>query len=56
VSKPAKPDDELPFTAPEVAAEVSHRLSHLGAERRMSTKAVDAYRRDARRFLDFAGS
>jgi hypothetical protein len=42
-----------PFTAPEVAAEVGHWLSHLGAERRMSAKTVDAYQRDVRQFLDF---
>jgi integrase/recombinase XerC len=44
---------DLPFTAPEVAAEVGHWLSHLGAERRMSAKTVDAYQRDVRQFLDF---
>jgi integrase/recombinase XerC len=53
VSKPAKTADELPFTAPEVAAEISYWLSHLGAERRMSAKTVDAYHRDVRQFLDF---
>ena len=49
--KREKPD--LPFTAPEAAAEVSNWLSYLGAERRMSAKTVDAYRRDVRQFLDF---
>src|SRR5258708_8866432 len=44
---------DLPFTAPEVAAEVGHWLSHLGAERRLSAKTVDAYQRDVRQFLDF---
>jgi integrase/recombinase XerC len=44
---------DLPFTAPEVAAEVAHWLSHLGAERRMSAKTVEAYQRDVRQFLDF---
>src|SRR6266478_8658101 len=44
---------DLPFTAPEVAAEVGHWLSYLGAERRMSAKTVDAYQRDVRQFLDF---
>ena len=48
-----KPADELPFTAPEVAAEISHWLAYLGAERRMSAKTVDAYHRDVRQFLDF---
>jgi integrase/recombinase XerC len=44
---------DLPFTAPEVAGEVGHWLSHLGAERRMSKKTVEAYQRDVRQFLDF---
>src|SRR5260221_35210 len=44
---------DLPFTVPEVAAEVGHWLSYLGAERRMSAKTVDAYQRDVRHFLDF---
>jgi integrase/recombinase XerC len=44
---------ELPFAAPEVAAEVGHWLSHLGAERRMSGKTVEAYRRDVHQFLGF---
>jgi integrase/recombinase XerC len=44
---------DLPLTAPDVAAEVGHWLSHLGAERRMSAKTVDAYQRDVRQFLDF---
>jgi integrase/recombinase XerC len=43
----------LPFTAAEVAAEVGHWLAHLGAERRMSPKTVDAYRRDVHQFLGF---
>jgi integrase/recombinase XerC len=41
------------FLAPEVAAEVARWLSHLSAERRMSEKTVDAYRRDALQFLAF---
>jgi integrase/recombinase XerC len=43
----------LPVTAPEVAAEIGHWLSHLSAERRMSAKTVEAYQRDVRQFLDF---
>jgi integrase/recombinase XerC len=39
--------------APEVAAEIGHWLAHLGAERRMSAKTVEAYQRDVRQFLDF---
>ena len=47
-----KPED-LPFAATEVAAEVVRWLSHLGAERRMSGKTLDAYRRDVHQFLAF---
>src|SRR5690348_4455894 len=45
--------EELPFTATEVAAEVVRWLGHLGAERRMSDKTLDAYRRDVHQFLAF---
>jgi integrase/recombinase XerC len=44
---------DLPFTAPEVAVEIGRWLAHLGAERRMSAKTLEAYRRDAFQFLDF---
>src|SRR5262249_61256309 len=44
---------ELPFTAPEVAAEVMRWLAYLGAERRMSPKTVEAYQRDVSQFLSF---
>lgn len=53
MSKPESPTADLPFTAPETAAEIRHWLSHLGTERRMSAKTVDAYHRDVRQFLDF---
>ncbi len=43
----------LPATAPEMAAEISRWLAHLGAERRMSARTVEAYQRDVRQFLDF---
>jgi integrase/recombinase XerC len=43
----------LPFTAPEVAAELSRWLAHLGAERRLSAKTVEAYQRDTHQFLAF---
>jgi integrase/recombinase XerC len=39
--------------APDVEAEVARWLAHLGAERRMSPKTLDAYARDARQFLAF---
>jgi integrase/recombinase XerC len=39
--------------APDVAAEIGHWLGYLNAERRMSPKTLDAYRRDAGQFLGF---
>ena len=36
-----------------MAAEVARWLAHLGAERRMSAKTVEAYERDVRQFLGF---
>ena len=39
--------------APKIAAEIASWLSHLGAERRMSPKTVEAYRRDVLQFLAF---
>ena len=36
-----------------VAAEIEHWLGYLGAERRMSAKTLDAYRRDVTQFLAF---
>jgi integrase/recombinase XerC len=41
------------FAARDVAAELVRWLSHLGAERRMSGKTVEAYERDVRQFLVF---
>src|SRR3954468_25113601 len=41
------------FASAEVAAELRRWLAHLGAERRMSPKTVEAYERDARQFLGF---
>ncbi len=40
-------------TAPDVAAEIARWLSYLGAERRMSPKTLEAYRRDVGQFLAF---
>ena len=48
-----KPAADLPFAAYEMAAEIGHWLIHLGAERRMSPKTVDSYRRDVHQFLGF---
>jgi integrase/recombinase XerC len=39
--------------APDVAAEIGHWLGYLNAERRMSPRTLDAYRRDAGQFLGF---
>jgi integrase/recombinase XerC len=39
--------------APKVAAEIEGWLRYLGAERRMSPKTVEAYRRDVLQFLSF---
>ena len=44
---------ESSFAAKDVAAEMARWLVHLGAERRMSAKTVEAYERDARQFLAF---
>lgn len=43
----------LLIAAPEVTAEVRAWLTHLGAERRLSAKTLDAYQRDVRQFLAF---
>jgi integrase/recombinase XerC len=43
----------FPFVAPPVAAEIGRWLAHLGAERRMSVKTLEAYQRDVRQFLTF---
>jgi len=39
--------------APDVAAEIGRWLGYLGAERRMSAKTLEAYRRDVGQFLSF---
>jgi integrase/recombinase XerC len=49
----SKKGPEPSFAAKDVAAELTRWLSHLGAERRMSAKTVEAYERDARQFLQF---
>jgi integrase/recombinase XerC len=43
---------DLPF-ASDVAAQIENWLTYIGAERRMSAKTVEAYRRDAHQFLAF---
>ncbi len=39
--------------APDVSAEIDRWLGYLGAERRMSAKTLEAYRRDVGQFLGF---
>jgi integrase/recombinase XerC len=46
-------DAELTAVAPQVAAEIAKWRKHLGAERRMSPKTVEAYQRDVLQFLSF---
>jgi integrase/recombinase XerC len=45
--------DDMTCAAPEVAREIGRWLTHLGAERRMSVKTLEAYRRDVGQFLAF---
>ena len=52
MTKPKAPA-ELPFAKSDVAAELARWQAHLGAERRMSGKTLEAYARDARQFLTF---
>jgi integrase/recombinase XerC len=47
--------DSITFASADIAAELRRWLAHLGAERRMSPKTVEAYERDARQFLGFLG-
>jgi integrase/recombinase XerC len=50
----ARPNSAIPLAAaPDVAREVARWLGHLGSERRMSEKTLEAYERDARQFLTF---
>jgi integrase/recombinase XerC len=49
----AQKPDQLSCVAPKVAAEIESWLHHLGAERRMSAKTLEAYRRDVAQFLGF---
>jgi len=46
-------DSAIDFASAEVEAELRRWLAHLGAERRMSPKTVEAYERDVRQFLGF---
>ncbi|MBR1091553.1 tyrosine recombinase XerC [Bradyrhizobium manausense] len=53
MSKAAAPPIELASADPSIAREMSRWLSHLGAERRLSPKTLEAYGRDLRQCLDF---
>ncbi|HEY4774270.1 MAG TPA: tyrosine recombinase XerC [Xanthobacteraceae bacterium] len=44
---------DMPFAAPAVAGEIERWLKELAAERRLSPRTVEAYRRDLRQFLSF---
>jgi integrase/recombinase XerC len=47
------PDAQLTCAAPDLVAEITHWLSHLRAERRLSPKTLEAYARDLRQCLAF---
>ncbi|KYH02248.1 tyrosine recombinase XerC [Bradyrhizobium sp. DOA1] len=53
MSKAATPHIELASADPSIAQEMARWLSHLGAERRLSPKTLEAYGRDLRQCLDF---
>jgi integrase/recombinase XerC len=50
---PAAKPVELAGAADDLALEMTHWLSHLGAERRLSPKTLEAYARDLRQCLAF---
>ena len=53
MSKAAAPHIELASADPSIAQEMARWLTHLGAERRLSPKTLEAYGRDLRQCLDF---
>src|SRR5947207_11051994 len=53
MSKAVAPPIELASAGPSIAQEMTRWLSHLGAERRLSPKTLEAYGRDLRQCLDF---
>lgn len=53
MSKAATQPLELASADPSIAQEMARWLAHLGAERRLSPKTLEAYSRDLRQCLDF---
>ncbi|MGY4283029.1 integrase/recombinase XerC [Bradyrhizobium sp. LM2.7] len=53
MSKAAAPQIEPASADPDIAQEMARWLSHLGTERRLSPKTLEAYARDLRQCLDF---
>jgi integrase/recombinase XerC len=53
MSKAAAPHIELASADPSIRQEMTRWLAHLGAERRLSPKTLEAYGRDLRQCLDF---
>lgn len=53
MSKASAPPIELASADPSIAQEMARWLAHLGAERRLSPKTLEAYGRDLRQCLDF---
>ena len=53
MSKAAAPPIELASADPDIAQEMMRWLSHLGSERRLSPKTLEAYGRDLRQCLNF---
>jgi integrase/recombinase XerC len=45
--------DEIAVITPQIAAEIENWLGHLGAERNLSPKTLEAYQRDVLQFLRF---
>jgi integrase/recombinase XerC len=53
MSRSTETKEFFPFAAAKVAAEAARWLAHLGEERRMAAKTLEAYRRDVGQFLAF---